>query len=281
MLYKIFLTAISVYLWAMANAAIAQSGSLFDSERFWASLPANQDAFEAWKNGQKMALAQNPTTIVYHNAFLYGLNEVQVPSEQDRYVEKKLGRDYGLMAELKAINGVGLFALNDFDCRALARPPEKTLPANSCSTINLLSKTTSHTDNIAFSIIKLSANDLCNCKQNLEIGNETDNYSSFFGPIARQELQRLANENNTSLLLSFFTQHYKKKIFGKDELLLVADVFADNDQINNSTELLNILTSVYSDQLTSDEWEKCGDIYYKIDLKDKAYESYINAAKIL
>jgi hypothetical protein len=279
--YKLGFLLLSILFWAMTGNVKAQNGFIFDSPKFWEKYQAEKDSEEAWLRGEKWKYSNN-IVIVYYNANLYSFIEEKIPYEKDKYVQAKIAQNYSLNAEIEAINKVGLFALSNFDCEAFAGTGSKEkLSANSCKTMKLTSKITSSYEDKAFSIVKLSANVICGCKISLDKGNEKENYNNFFGPIARQEVDRLYKTKNIDVLIDFFTKHYKKKIFGKNEILLLAEIYADRSQINNVTELLGILTKYYAPELTSEEWEKCGDIYYKIDLKDEAYESYVNSSNAI
>jgi hypothetical protein len=266
--------------WALAGKASARDNLIFDSDKFWDNFESIKEPQQAWQQGQKSWRADN-SVVVYYNSALYSFVQINIPYDQEKFVQSKITNNYRKIAEIKAINTAGLFILSDFECEIIQRQQNEQSSTNNCQNIKLSSISTSDWDKKAFSIVKLPAYDICRCKKDLNNSDGKGNYESFFGAIARQELERLYNDNNIKSLINFFTEHYNKKIFGKEEILIAAEMFAEDEQTSKAEELLNILTNTYMQELSTYDWEKCGDIYYKLNLNEQSYDAYINANKKL
>ncbi|MDR2368471.1 MAG: hypothetical protein LBF58_10275 [Deltaproteobacteria bacterium] len=268
---------------AMATVAMAM-GRLFDSGEFWERFPANDGARRAWENGVKWTSKTNPaleSVIVYDNDSIYGFVERKIPPEHDPNVKARIIKAYIDRSEMQAIHEAGLFAFNSFDCSAKSNIGSITPNIQACSNIKILSKLSSDWNDYAFSIAKLSTDQICSCRQVLDTNESNNNYNIFFGPIARYEISRLYENNNQNELIDFFTSHHKKNIFDYNHFLMTTDFLIQQKRHDDANILLDVIITRFADKLNSEDWEKCGDYYLILDQKDKAINSFTKASELL
>ena len=94
-------------------------------------------------------------------------------------------------------------------------------------------------------------------------------------------MRRLHNEGRPESVTAFFTAHYRKKVFLAPELLMAAEALAQQEQLADALVLVNALTERFAPDLTSEEWEQCGDLYFKAGQEEPALKAYLKAAEIL
>ena len=196
-------------------------------------------------------------------------------------MQSRLNRTYAERAELEAVHTAGLFAFSIFECSALAEYPQLSPDLKLCQKMEVKSKMTGDWSGQAFSVARLSALDICACRKALDQGQGENNAGTFFGAIARQELQRLYREGQPEALAAFFFAHYKKKVFLARELLMTAEVLTQQAQFSDALVLLDGLTKRFPQELTSAEWEQCGDLYYKASREEQAINAYLKASETL
>jgi predicted negative regulator of RcsB-dependent stress response len=253
---------------------------IFDSTGFWERFSAHREAQTAWRQGTQWNSSQG-SHVIYHNGSLYGFNARSIPKDTDLSLQAKLKVSYAGRTEMQAINDIGIFAFNSFECTALADYDRLNPDQNICSNIRFTSKISSTSDDVAFSIVQISAADLCSCRKAMDRGIGENNASSFYGTIARTELKRLYDNNEYSEVVKFFIQNYNRKIFLAPELIFTADSFAKTEQYENAEIILDAVLDKYKDILDADQFEQCGDIYFAIGDKESAISAYEYASNSL
>jgi hypothetical protein len=252
---------------------------IFDADEFWAAHPADSGAREAWRQGAKWPSGRH-SFAVYHDGFIFGFTSRDVPADQDGEVRARLAKAYAERADMEALRTAGLFAFDRFQCQALAGYPEIAPGLNLCGNMKVKSKTTSVWSGLAFSVVRLAADEICACRKALDQGQGEDNAGTFFGEIARQELSRLHRDGQSQAVREFFKRHFKKKIFQASELIMAAEALAEN-QSPEVPVLLDAVTGRFAPDLTIGQWEKCGDLYYQAGLEGQAEQAYLKASEVL
>jgi tetratricopeptide (TPR) repeat protein len=279
--YKIglFLMILAMFQNTDVNAQ-QLSMTIFSNSSFWATHPIAEAAQTAWKQGAKLKQQQD-TTVLYHDGYLYGYTVTQIPVDKDRAVQGKLNENYASRAEMRNIQALGVTAFNDFECEALADFPKLQPDIQQCSNVKFSSKFTGVESRQAFSIASLSAVNVCSCRKALDMPSQRDNTNTFYAQIAVNELNRLHKEQNTEELLVFFEKNYRRRIFSAPELLTVAATYADKGAASEAITLLNAVTKYFTKSLTADQYELCGDLYYKLGQEQAAINSYEQAGRLL
>lgn len=263
------------------SVTLAKSGQpLFDVEEFWKAHPVDSLAQSAWQKGAKWPVGHH-SFAVYHEGRIFGFTSRDVPPDQDSAVQARLARGYAERAELEALEAAGLFAFDGFQCPTLDNYPALTPKLNLCTKMEVKSKLTSTWSGQAFSVVGLAAGEICACRKALDQGQGEDNTGIFFAEIAQQELRRLSQAGQSQAVQAFFSRHYKKNIFQAPELLLAAEAWADNKNFDEVLVLLDATTDRFGPNLTSEQWELCGDLYYQAGLKTQATQAYLSASEAL
>jgi hypothetical protein len=247
---------------------------------FWERLPVANETRNAWLQGVKLNQTKGQT-IKYHLGTVYGFQTGKIPLDKDPAIQAKLNATYASRAEMRNIQRTALFAFNDFDCAALAGYDRLQSDITQCANVKFTSKFFEVQQGQAFSIVSLNAENVCACLKALDRTAQGDNSRIFYGEIARNELNKLHREGNGEELLSFFEKNYKRGIFRMPEILLAAQTYADKNAKAESLALLNVVTGHFTKELTSEQYELCGDLYYKLDRKQDAETAYANAHKLL
>ena len=280
--YKVFLWVLAL-LWLGFGSGLAASETspaVFDSEQFWAAHPADSGAQEAWRQGAKWPAGPRSFG-VYHDGRIFGFVSRAVPTDPDAAVQARLAKTYADRAELEALQVAGLFSFDQFQCPALAGYPGITPRLELCAKVEVKSKMTSAWSGRAFSVVRLSADEICACRKALDQGQGEDNAGTFFGEIARQELRRLHQAGQSQAVRDFFGRHFKKKVFQAPELIMIAEAWTENQGFDEALILLNTVTDRFAPDLTSEQWEKCGDLYYLAGRENQAAQAYSKASETL
>jgi hypothetical protein len=274
----IFLTVLAVLLSSTTgNAQHSENPSeIFNSEGFWKAFSFNDKTEDAWEKGVKWERTPSAYA-VYNSGKIYGFSARKIPF--DKEIQLKLNITYAERAEIQAINTVGIFSFNDLSCPALSEYETLQEDINLCSNLKLESKLSSSWNNIAFSIIQISASEICSCRKAMDKGLGDNNSNTFYGAIARNEISLLYSKKFYKQLLDFFNKNYSRKIFEVPELTMVADSFAKNEQPDNAKIILDAILSRYADTMNSDQLEQCGDIYYAIGESEIALSVYERASQ--
>ena len=259
--------------------AAPQSEAIFSNAAFWGRLPAFPEMQKAWKNGAVIQKEAGRYGVFYAGS-LFGFVEHKIPADHGD-AQTKLTQVYIQRAEQRAVQTLGVFAFNDFDCAALADFDQIQPDIAQCKNIELKAKVAAEWEMQAFGIIQASASSLCACRKALDKGNEKDNTSSFYGAIARAEVRRLYDGKRIDEAIAFFTRNYARKIFLPPELILIADCFAQKSDTQNALTILNALRDRYAATLTSQELEQCGDVYYALGNSEDAIKMYELSSKAL
>jgi tetratricopeptide (TPR) repeat protein len=257
---------------------------VFNSKEFWSKYPANNEAEQAWRNGVKWTSPSSDgfeSIIAYDNNNIFGFMYKKLPTESDLNVKNMERRGYIARTEMKLIHATGLFAFNNFDCSAKSNINTIFPNIKYCNSININSKLSSEWKNVAFSIIKLSSDEICSCRKALEIDSSSDNYNIFFGPIARHEINELYENNQKDDLINFFIKHHKKNIFDKNQFLMVIEFLIQEKRNDDAKVLLDVTISKFANTLNLSNWETCGDYYLALNDKEKAIEAFNKASDLL
>lgn len=275
-----FSGAAATALAAPEQMVSATETNIFDADEFWAAYPADSGARAAWRQGVKWAAGRH-SFAVYYDGSIFGFTSRSIPAEQDTAVQAKLAKAYAERVEMEAMQSAGLFAFDKFQCQALAGYPEIASALDLCNNMKIKSKMTSAWSNQAFSVIQIAASDICACRKALDEGQGEDNAGTFFAEIARSELNRLHSSGQSQAVLEFFGRHFKKKIFLAPELLKVAEAMAENKEFGEVLVLLDAVAGRFAPDLTSEQWERCGDLYYQAGQENKAVQAYLKASEAL
>ena len=249
---------------------------IFDLPAFWNSALKDEKIQKAWKEGVKWqysALAY----AVYDNGIIYGFASTAIPPDKDATLRAKLAITYAARSKMRAVNAAGIFAFNSFECEALADYQTMEPNLNQCSEINIESAFSGEWENQAYSIVRIPAENICACRKALDKGIGENNSDTFYGRIAGNELMRLYEESSPSAVLDFFENNYRRKIFLAPELIIAADCFIKTSQIDKALVILDAVLEHFGKVLTSEQYEKCGDLYYSVGEKQKAAGSYAAA----
>jgi len=253
---------------------------LFDAEEFWAAHPADSGARAAWKQVAERP-ADSSSFAVYHDGRIFGFASRAVPPDPEAAVQARLDKAYAERAELEALKTAALFAFDGFQCQALADHRAIAPRLDLCAKMEVKSKMTSAWSGQAFSVVGLAAGEICACRLALDKGQGEDNAGTFFGEIARQELSRLHLAGQSQAVRDFFGRHFKKKVFRAPELIMAAEALAENKSFKEILIPLEAATDRFARDLTSEQWEKCGDLYYLAGNKEQALQAYLKAGETL
>lgn len=259
--------------------AAQENTSVFSMAGVWAKLAASPAIEKAWRIGARKVLSTGRVGVFYDGQ-LYGFAEQKIPSDKDG-AQARLTQGYIQRMGHTAVNTLGLFAFNDFDCSALADFEQIVPDIAQCNTIPLSAKVSSDWEMTAFSIVQAPADALCACKIALDKGNEKDNANSFYGAVARAEISRLHDEQKAIEVVAFFNKNYSRKIFYAPELLMAASCFLQTGDRQNALTILDAIRTRYAETISSEELEHCGDMYYSLGREDEAAEMYNQAASAL
>jgi tetratricopeptide (TPR) repeat protein len=254
--------------------------AIFSAPAFWEKLPSADAAQTAWQRGAKLQQRQN-SVIVYHNGSLYGFSSGKIPDDPDKAVQGKLNENYAVRAEMRNIHALGIMAFNDFQCGALAEYSALQPDMRQCSDVKFSAKFTGVATGHAFSIASLPAENVCACRKALDLPGQNDNSAIFYAPIAVNELARLHAERKTEEFIAFFENNYRRGIFSAPELLMAAEVYADKGSASEAVTLLDAVTKHFGHTLTSEQYESCGDLYFKLGREQAAIHSYEQAGRLL
>jgi hypothetical protein len=254
--------------------------TVLNNPLFGESLPPASEAKSAWEQGVKLKQGKGQT-IKYYLGTIYGFQTGKIPADKDPAVQAKLNTTYASRTEMRNTQRTALFAFNDFDCAALAGYDRLQPDITQCTNVKFTSKFSGIQQGQAFSIVSLPAEIVCACLKALDRTVEGDNSRIFYGDIARNELNRLHQEGNMEELLSFFEKNYKRGIFRMPEILLAAQTYTDKNAKAESLALLNVIIGHFAKELTSEQYELCGDLYYKLGQARDAEIAYANAHKLL
>ena len=271
-------------LWAGfgPGQAASESSSIFDSEQFWAAHPANFGAGEAWRRGSKWSADQpHYSAAVFHKGQIYGFGLQTVPPDQDKALQSRLNLNYAGRAESEAVHAAGLFAFSVFKCQELADYSRLSPDLSLCQKTAVNAKMKGEWSGQAFGVWRMPAKEICACRKALDQGQGKNNSDTFFGKIARRELRRLHQRGRFEEVSSFFTAHYKKKVFEPPEFLLASEALGKQEKFAEAKVLLDALTSSFADDLTSEQWEQCGDLYYQAGSENQAIQAYLKASETL
>jgi hypothetical protein len=249
-------------------------------EPFWAAHPADFGAGQAWRQGAKWS-QDSSTAAVFHNGRIFGFSFRPLPQDRDRAVQSRLNLAYAQRAELEAIQAAGLFAFSVFECPALAEYSRLNPDLGLCRKMEVEAKMSGDWSGRAFGVARLPVPEICACRKALDRGQGENNAGTFFGAVARQELSRLHGEGRPQAVADFFFAHYKKKVFLAPELLMAAEALAEGGKLAEALVLLDALTERFAPDLTSREWEQCGDLYYKAGREEPALKAYLKAGETL
>ena len=279
--YKlIYVALISLFLLlgsSQQSYATSNDESIFSDIAFWGRLSAFPEMQRAWENGAVIQKEVGRYGVFYAGS-LFGFIANRIPTD-NAGAQPKLTQAYIQRAEQKAVHTLGMFAFNDFDCSALAGFEKIQPDISQCKNIEISAKISSEWEMTAFSIIQASAESLCACKKALDKGLEDNN--SFYGSLARAEIRWLYEEKKIDEVISFFNKNYTRKIFNKEELLIVAECFSKNQDVDSTTIILQAIVNHYSDTLSSYELERCGDIYYSLGMQEDASRLFeLSASKL-
>jgi tetratricopeptide (TPR) repeat protein len=253
--------------------------TMFSNPAFWAKLPAATAARAAWREGAALKKQCNGA-VLYHNGYLYGYAAARVPVDNDKSVQGRLNENYASRAEMRNIQLLGVTAFNDFQCEALADFPQMQPDMRLCSEVRFSEKFTGVSAEQAFSIAALSSENICSCLKALDLPVQGDNANIFYAPIAVNELERLHKEQNFEGFIVFFENNYRRRIFAAPALLMAAGVYADRGAAPEALALLDAITGHFAQALTSEQYESCGDLYYRLGRKQSAASSYQQAERL-
>jgi tetratricopeptide (TPR) repeat protein len=253
---------------------------IMNEPSFWENMPAATQAREAWTHGAQLKQG-NGQTLKYHLGVIYGFDTRQAPVDRETDVQAKLDAAYASRAEMRNVQSTGLFAFNDFDCAALAGNDRLQPDMNQCARLRFAFKFSGVRQGQAFSIIGVPVDNVCACLKALDRTAQGDNSRVFYGGIARNELNRLRREGKNDELLSFFEKNYKRRIFRIPEILWAAETYAGKGAGTEALGLLEVVTRHFAGDLNSEQYELCGELYYKLGMKEGAEAAYLKALELL